>query len=1225
MLRLSVSLLLVCSWITLAGAAGRSVDYGPKWKEPTDEFVTPHIKWQKPAADGALKALYITFNATRSGMREAVELRQRFDMDVTVFVMEKAGMFYDPSTHWHAYSSSHPTLMEMEEDLLRKLEGDYDVIVLAGVKWDVLPMWARYRLLKKVSDGTALVGMISGADEYLKRVMKVKTPLDIPLALPIKGLPAFKKYADVKALLAGTVDRSLFGKGEIFLLKGYKNGLYQPLTPEPIGDPLDDVKMVEYDYYLAYVGHLLMQAGKKTGEVAVKGVDFVLRNRQDDAPLEFLVESANKKSVNMRMALRSTDNEVVRDVTMKKSLAPGENKVAFDIGKVPAGDYFADLWVKQGERVITYGSLFVQITSPETITKVDVPKVWNKEQAVAGTVTITNGDGKWAGMTLEVKRRDNFGRLTGEWRAGLEKAGNGCEQVVQFSLPAAPALSILQYLEVRLIRDNEAVDKKRIVCSVKNLYADDDLRVVMWGEGGFSYLTPYLFRDWYRMGFDSQFTGFNKGLAMANLWHIPYATRLVDESQQGYGSNKPRAKDDHDRRPALNDPDYRKKLAETLTKRAEAAAPYSTSEFSLGNECNFSGGVELCFAPTSKAYFREFLKTAYGSIEKLNEEYGSAYKSFDEVEPVLMSAVKADRKLLPLWVDFRRAMESQWADISRFAGDTLQALVPGAKVGYDGEYMMTSLTGADYFKTAPLNQLSIIYARPFTQVALYDFSAPGKMMGNGWDGGYNYLRSDELQRGIIWRRIFMGANNLWSFSSMPGCGESPTAPDFSSFDFFNVYIRELAELKGGTAKLVMSTRRKHDGVALLYSASSVHAATMTAGLPQMDPVIHNMCRLIDDAGYQFRVVSYQQVADGILGKGGFKALILPYAQALSKRECEEIRRFVENGGAVIADLRPGVCDEHGKPYGKGPLDEVFGVKQKTDQPDVKLGAVKITAKGFPENFPETATDASLEVAAGKVAVGKVEGTNAVSATCLVGNRYGKGQAMLLNFSLSGYCINLSDLSPDAPVYVAMMRKLLEDAGVSPAATATPERQKLKIFRFESGACQYVGLLEELPEIWQQYVNHEAAPLKKAKVTVALAKGGHIYDVRKGKYMGYADKIKVDVEPSFAQLYAVLPYQVKEMKVEAPDNVKQGGVLEYAAIMTVNDGAKPERHVFHVELVSPTGEKLRYYAKNIVTEDGQFKGTVTLARNEAPGRWTIAVRDVATGIKGEKTFVVQEVE
>ena len=53
-------------------------------------------------------------------------------------------------------------------------------------------------------------------------------------------------------------------------------------------------------------------------------------------------------------------------------------------------------------------------------------------------------------------------------------------------------------------------------------------------------------------------------------------------------------------------------------------------------------------------------------------------------------------------------------------------------------------------------------------------------------------------------------------------------------------------------------------------------------------------------GRSFRSVAYGQVENGLLRSGDVKLLILPFSQAISAREADEIRDFVSRGGCVMA-------------------------------------------------------------------------------------------------------------------------------------------------------------------------------------------------------------------------------------------------------------------------------------------------------------------------------------
>ena len=82
------------------------------------------------------------------------------------------------------------------------------------------------------------------------------------------------------------------------------------------------------------------------------------------------------------------------------------------------------------------------------------------------------------------------------------------------------------------------------------------------------------------------------------------------------------------------------------------------------------------------------------------------------------------------------------------------------------------------------------------------------------------------------------------------------------------------------------------------------------------------CRLIEDLGLQYRFVSYSQLEQGELSRGGYRVLILPDSLALSAAEVGAIRDFIRSGGRVIATGEPGGFDEHSRKLASPQLNDV---------------------------------------------------------------------------------------------------------------------------------------------------------------------------------------------------------------------------------------------------------------------------------------------------------------
>ena len=93
---------------------------------------------------------------------------------------------------------------------------------------------------------------------------------------------------------------------------------------------------------------------------------------------------------------------------------------------------------------------------------------------------------------------------------------------------------------------------------------------------------------------------------------------------------------------------------------------------------------------------------------------------------------------------------------------------------------------------------------------------------------------------------------------------------------------------------------------------------------------------------------------------------------------------------------------------------------------------------------------------------------------------------------------------------------------------------------------------------------------------------------------------------------MLPYRVKSVQVKGPSAARPGETSEFALSVSA-DGGRAGLHVFRVEVLGPAGESLPWYAANIRAEGGCAGWTIPWALNERPGRYTVQVKDTASGV------------
>ncbi|MEA3401519.1 MAG: beta-galactosidase [Armatimonadota bacterium] len=1032
--------------------------------------------------------------------------------------------------------------------------------------------------------------------------------------LPFRALPAFSAYDSASAFARGVVQATEFHDGRIALLQGIRPPGLQMMTPSPGGDVME--VQPHYDYYLALAARTILWGADKEPEarLSVPGPEPASFERAA-LPADLSVGLAAERDFGdcrLRVEVRDHAGELWHEATQQVAVAQGEQRAALELPRLARGEYLASVWLTRGEEVIDFATAAVAVEAEARLEEVALDREsFSRSEPVTGRASVAGAPGE-AALVLTV--RDNFGRQLE--RAVMEVEG---AEPMSFSLETLEPLSIVSHLRVELRAGDELLDVARIDYSVSDLHPDpEDVRHVMWQSLGNDFISRYIAREFYEHGIDTQYTGFSPIAPHENLWHLPYATRFVDRKTDWYQPKKTRAQDDHVRDPCLTDPEYRAQVREKLTTVAERAGPYSTSDFSLGDENHFvAGNYDLCFSETCVADFRDWCEREYETIGALNAEWGTDYPSFAEVEPITLEQAEESGRYAQ-WVDHRRHMESVWAGIHAFSRDVIREVVPEARVGYEGsDVYVRSLRAADYWKLSRAMDLNNIYYRDFVSAAWHDFAQPGTLLGAGWFGGYTGNRNEAHMRWFPWRSLLKGSNSFWVWMGHSGAG-GVMAPDLSLYPFFEAACEEIKEFKRGIGKLLITAERQHDGIALLYSPSSVHVAHVTPEFPSMHDELNDAVKLIHDIGLECRVLSYEQVEEGALSTDEFRVVLLAGAQALSEREAEAIERFASDGGTVIADLRPGVTDEHGKAREAGALDELLGVRLSPEQFAPAHGDLVLAEGAQGVGLPETLTPASVvgdtevEVAGGRP-LGSVG-----EAPALITHEHGAGRTMLLNFGLAGYS-KLVDAAgregnfagwADGGAWRTLLSQAMDWAGVAPPVRIEPPQPHVEISRFRAGEIEYVGILQGLPRPGMEYTNRQAEIPEPVPVTVHLGRRAHLYDVRAGRHIGERDRLTSRLQPGRAHLYALLPYEVSGVELRLPDTAAQGEQVSYVARIAA--GGDVGRHVIHVTVTGPDGAERAWYARNLRADGGRAVGGLPFALDDQPGTWTIRATDVATG-------------
>ncbi|MHB8997100.1 MAG: beta-galactosidase [Armatimonadota bacterium] len=1053
-------------------------------------------------------------------------------------------------------------------------------------------------------------------------------PTELAAGVPYQLLPAFSKFKDDETFLRGTFQTANFRDGRLGFVS-YSSPSHQMLTPGP-AEPVQYCRG-DFDYYLQLATRLILWGAKKTPQVSVlldNGAPVQAAVGAKTLPVR-LQSAAATPGATVTLAVRDRNQQLGQTVKQTVNLKQGENTITFNLPPLPAGSFFANCWALNGNKVIGFGTVPLTITSPVQITDLKLGQdSFSLGQPLTGKITC---EGALEGCGVHLSVRDTRGRLLTQRTIPL----TGTETA--FNLPMPPMITIVGWLTAALQNRAQYVDTRRIDFTVNNLYAPrDDVQFVMWQGYPNDFVGPAMAEQFSRGGIDAFYDGGSLGYGpYANQWWLPYSTRFTDSKTDWYQLKPTREAGDLVRDPCLNDPAFRDKTRDTLSKVAARGLKYSTSDFTLGDENMFvSGNWDLCFSEHCNRDFRKWALLSYSSLANLNASWGTKFETWSEVMPQTLEACKKTGNYVP-WIDHRLHMDTVWAGIHDWSRGVIKETVPHARVGYEGsDTQPTTWHAADYWKLAHAMDLNNIYYRDFLSLAVRDFSTRETLLGGGWFGGYPGNRNEPFMRWFPWRTLFKGSNSFWVWAGY-GHEGAVMAYDTSLYPFFQSACEEVDEIKSGPGKLLMTCDRENDGIALLWSPSSLHVGTTIPGFPDMDRALTSMVQVLHDCGLEAKVLSYAELAEGKLTNKDFKVLLLPCSQALSAAEIEQIRKFVNAGGTVVADLRPGLTDEHGKPYATPPLDDLFGVAQGAEYKNLdatlqlsggaEIAGARLTAE-------HTIGDASLTLKGG-TALGKLGDSPAI-----VSNKAGQGRTYLLNFTLRSYLslpktagLEFAGWSEGAQ-YRQFLAGLMKTAGVAPVVTVAPDAPHVEISRFSAGGAsgglssnreqaEYIGIVQSLPLDSIEYTNKTASAPTARPVTINFGRKAHLYDMRAGKYLGETATYKTRMTPGIAQLYALLPYRLTQVAVQTAPQVSAGDQVKYTIKFAVPQTATA--HVARVEVFGPDGKERSWYARNLTTgKTPVAEGNLQLALDDQPGTWKIVAKDVATGATASTSFKVK---
>ena len=1086
--------------------------------------------------------------------------------------------------------------------------------------------------------------------------------------LPLELLPegnaggSFYKYRATGDVLikSGTnpvVAVKNYGKGRVVALAYIEEGF----TPQSTNPTESKIYWDYWEYQYSLLARSLLWAAGRDSKVQIKSLIA------DSDNISVSLSSTTQQTIQIDISGKNEFGQTLGSSRVSKSVSAGLNSIQIPASSLtsnidwPGGRQIFNLIIRDSKDGATLNWGSATFVTPKrammTSTKPAVD-VYKRGETLSAVLRAT---GNLTGLQMRMQVSDDLGRLLGT----ISAPARG-ERTFTFSLK--------DFLGKFALVSGELVDARGAIVDqvrAKPVMVVQDVRrlkeysaLVSFG-GTKHYLQDAQMKMVRAAAAD---TGFTWGGDVDNSLNIPRGSfgvywydrgpttpeameRAIEDYKKtgdfeslGYLTKKELYKRTGDkqflrRTPSFNDSRFLKSLSDIVRASARNKARYNMDYYFVGDEgslTSYGDAVDFDWSPDALEDFRVWLRQEYGTLEALNKEWRTSFKDWNVVVPFTTEEAKKSRNFAP-WADHRTFMEITFARAYQAARDAAIEGDSDAHIAVSGTQATNAYNGADWSRLDRVIDDFLSYDGGNQWDIHRSFAKPNAMIGF-WTG---YGSHGLAVQNAIWTAAIhnvLHPNIFWMYSFLnPDMTHSASARDMG---------RAFSSLRSeGVGKLLMESKRQHDGIALYYSMPSIHAATIL-GYHQRssddDDEVPDKARLsfpanrdgwvrtIKDLGLQFDFISSEEVAKNQISNDKYKVLILPLALALSKEEVQHIEDFVSRGGVVIADAAPGLMDQHCAWQTSSSLEKLFGITGGlAEKRDFKLvaGDVRVTEEGSRWELSSTdITDFRIAEPDIKSASGKslLQIGNADAA---IVNRLGKGWTIYLNTTFDQYPKQRAAKFGGSG-YRNLTNALFSKAGVRPSIEVTsPDGRRIsqaQVARYTFGGSEIVAVVKENVAVAgivgqdgvTTYNDSNLGQVAKQELTIKLARKSYVADVRTGKQLGYTDMIHASTLVGDALLFALTP-QGNEIKVESADTAQLGQHVPVTVSTNTSGTGLVRCHVY-----SPSGTRLDIYSTNVLLQNGKSSFVVPFALNDEPGKYVIQATDVLTGARFEKTVDVK---
>ncbi len=1160
----------------------------------------PRIAWAEPYALGKLKLLIIL---PIDASHEAVELRSRIPADISLITPTKYDQWFDGKEGDNWISPSKDILNNTANRLLG-LGYHYDAIIIGKVRWSIIPLEIRNKVLEKVKGGTALVWISPwDVEDDLRKQMGLSEP-DNSLAkkirstVPLGILPldfTYKKTLpnSIAARRVGPLEIRIgkLGSGNVVCLD-YQDRLGEQQHQkdfrtvhemEPWRSYSDAISLspfvaddeLYYDYYFSILGKALYHASGKTTTAAVHAQEplvTVERQKLPSSPLSFSIELSEQELRDWSVVyeVRDRHNRVINKGAVGNLDFIGHTaRFSLPLPQLSQGTYVVDVWALQRGAVLDWASAALIVTDTKYLDSIQPEKEYfAHNDRIGGTVKFATPLTK--DLSVIVELWDSYSRLVAI--AELED-GNG-----KFEFPPiANPLSRIYHLVACVKENGFVIDQADVWVGLPNNTLDD-YQVFVWANAVNTRINRKLMHQYKQnavSGYYDLITWLPRelifesadALARNNLLALPYC----------YGSwnfcISPKSTLENQ---------LKSRKMEVYPPRVEAYRRYGTIAYSTSEESYISRDEKAWDNPDALNDYHLYLKDRYGDIMNLNQVWGTKFNNFDDISLISFMTAKTSHQAT-------RWMEQELHKIDRFnmveeiTFQTIQNMDPGARVSLDCQGGMDF----DWPRMAKI-------IRAGSQTPLAPFRADVNFYTT-WTGYYpcfgaNWI-GEYMMRIPPWQKLFQGGRHiLW----WPGTMFS--ADLCEPLQCTRQAIEEYRELENGIGKLLISSHKKVDPILLFWSNSSYYAGIMYPGELTWEMAREHFEYLFQRIGFDYQAVGAEFIEESLEYSEQQRVLLLPACQAISRKGVKKIRTFAEAGGLVIADYPPATLDEYLRPYGATSTSEcTFETCPKCQ------GKKRVEINMVWQACPVCGGTGQI-----------IKGENAPNQS-LLEDVFDFSRQSIRKIG-KGYGLFLKGSPVRREEWGAIRKSLIENASIQSDIevqdTLGNLRTDVQSYVFDNGRAIFLGIIPD------RTLNNPPGE----KLTVKLKSQMHVYDVRRQQYLGKTDLLKSAILLNEAKLLAFLPERIEGLNISlSKKSGRPGDVMEISGEL-LPKSLKDSKMVVRIE-ITKNGKIQEAYTKNL-SFNGSFTYPIPLALNQMSGNYHVKISEIISGYTQEIVYVVE---